>query len=562
MKTMLLSEIVSRLTNALGKKTYNELLRATQDPLAHNTAFLLEHLKENRDTEFGRKYNFKDIDSIEKYKAAVPLLTYDDFSVYIDRMKKDEFNLLTKEIPMFYAQTSGSIGNPKLIPVMGKTTNIIFKNYLTSRYRTAHLYKIAKTGYGRTLFVISYVDIKTLPNGIKTGDIAGFSLLRLRRFWKMYTTPACSVFANEFHDFYYVHARFALIERNLTCITSAYMTETYELIKYIIAHQDMLLNDIEKGIINDDVKLPDHIRSELKTLVKPDAARAKELRQILKSGDYKGILKKIWPKLLLINAIGSASFQPYTERVMEYTGDEVAFFHLVYAASEGHMGTATDVNSMKYSLLPHKMFYEFIPEEEMNKPNPETLTIDQLESGKEYEIVLTNLSGFYRYRINDVVKVVGFLNKTPQVCFSYRRNQLINMASEKTTNAQLESAVNECAKHFGCHFTEFAVYPDLRCGKGHYTLLLETDNRELKHNAEKVAEVMHQKLLEANPEIEFIQNEGMLGATEVLFVQPQTFALYKDLQVFRGASRNQVKPVRIIDTPEKENFFFALLDKE
>ena len=73
---------------------------------------------------------------------------------------------------------------------------------------------------------------------------------------------------------------------------------------------------------------------------------------------------------------------------------------------------------------------------------------------------------------------------------------------------------------------------------------------------------MHQKLCEANPDLLFAQDEGLLGMTEVTFVQPQTFALYKDLMIMRGASRNQTKPVRLIDTPEKENFFFTLLDEE
>ena len=558
----MLGEIIGRITTKKGKRAYEELIKATLDPLEQNKTFLLAHLRENQDTEIGKKYNFKDIDSIEKYKSTVPLLTYDDFSVYIDRMKKDEFNLLSKEPPKYYCTTSGSIGNPKMIPVSGSTAEIVLENYLISRWRVAPLYKSAKIGFGRTLLVFSYVDVKTLANGIKVGDIAGFTMEKLQGiFHHMYTTPACSVFANEFHDFHYVHARFGLIAKDITCISSAYMTESYEQINYIIKNHESLIDDIEKGIINEDAKIPGHLRDKLKKLVKPDPKRAQELREIFKSNDYKGILKKIWPKLILVNAIGSASFQPYSERVKEFAGDGVEFFHLVYAASEGQMGTATDVNEMKYCLLPHKMFYEFIPPEEMDNPNPKTLTIDQIEMGKEYEIVLTNVSGFYRYRINDVIKVVGFMNKTPQVVFSYRRNQLINMAAEKTTFAHLESATKACADELGCHITEFAVYPDLRSSTGHYTVVIETDNPILKNEAERVSEVMDRKLKEANPEIEFMQGEGNLGAAKVEFAQPQTFALYRELRIHRGASINQVKPVRTIDTPEKEKFFFTLIDK-
>jgi hypothetical protein len=402
-----------------------------------------------------------------------------------------------------------------------------------------------------------------LPCGVKSGDIGGMTVYKARYIFNtMFTTPACSVFANQFHDFFYVHVRFALTERDLHCIGAEYMTEVLEFINYLIANQDILLDDIEKGTINEKIKIPASIKSSLLKHIRPQPELARELRAIFKTDDYRGILKKIWPKLLVISAIGSAAFQPHTERVQMYVGDEVVFFHLAYAASEGQLGVVTEINSTKYVLLPHLMFYEFIPVAEMDKPDPQTLTLDQVELGKEYEIVITNLSGFYRYRINDVVKVVGFWNKTPQICFLYRKDQLINMAAEKTTYAQLESAVSECGKALGCHITEYAVFPDLRSGKGHYTLLIETDDPALKHDAKRVAEVMHQKLCEANPDIPFAQNKGLLGMTEVMFMQPQTFDLYRNLQIMRGASCNQIKPIRLIDTPEKEQFFFARLDKE
>ena len=560
---MLLQTLGMRYIHMVGKMTYKKLERASQNPLAWNTAFLLARLKENANTEIGKKYNFKAVDSIEKFKAAVPLLTYDDYSDYIDRMKKGERNVLTKKAPACYAQTSGSIGNPKLIPVSDEAVAVIMNNEYLAHHCMAPLYKNSGAGYARSLLIISYVDVKTLPSGVKTGDIASMTIYKIKPFFSaMFTTPSCSVFANEFHDFFYAHARFSLIEKNLPCIGAAYMTDVFEFINYIIAHQDILFDDIEKGTIHENIKISASIRSALQKRITPDPARARELRAIFATGGHSGILKRIWPKLLLISAVGSASFQPYMERVQEYAGDGVAFYHSFYAASEGQMGMVTEMNSTKYNLLPHLMFYEFIPAEEMDKVNPETLTIDQLELGKEYEIVITNLSGLYRYRINDVVKVVGFLNKTPQVCFSYRKNQLINMAAEKTTYAQLESAVRECARSLGIQITEYAVYPDLRGNKGHYTLLLEADSLAVKGDAARVADMMHQKLCEANPDIRFAQDGGLLGMTEVVFLQPQTFALHRDVMIMRGASRNQIKPVRLIDTPVKEKFFFALADKE
>ena len=76
-------------------------------------------------------------------------------------------------------------------------------------------------------------------------------------------------------------------------------------------------------------------------------------------------------------------------------------------------------------LLPWSGFYEFLPTEEEGETKP--LRMDQLEVGKEYELVVTNLSGFYRYRLGDVVRVTGYHHECPKLVVAYRKNQLISM---------------------------------------------------------------------------------------------------------------------------------------
>ena len=51
---------------------------------------------------------------------------------------------------------------------------------------------------------------------------------------------------------------------------------------------------------------------------------------------------------------------------------------------------------------------------------------------------------------------------------------------------------------------------------------------------------------------------GSLGPMEIVFLQQQTYQLYRDVMIMKGASANQLKPVRVIDSPFKEHFFFDL----
>ena len=57
-------------------------------------------------------------------------------------------------------------------------------------------------------------------------------------------------------------------------------------------------------------------------------------------------------------------------------------------------------------------FYEFVPEDQIDRPDPDVLLPHQLEEGRKYVLILTNGAGLYRYNIGDVVRVTGFVDRT------------------------------------------------------------------------------------------------------------------------------------------------------
>ena len=68
---------------------------------------------------------------------------------------------------------------------------------------------------------------------------------------------------------------------------------------------------------------------------------------------------------------------------------------------------------------------------------------EEVEVGGLYELLVTTLSGLYRYRIGDVVRVVRFHNSCPVIEFQYRQGQILNMRSEKTTETMMYEALNK-----------------------------------------------------------------------------------------------------------------------
>ncbi|XP_037085679.1 probable indole-3-acetic acid-amido synthetase GH3.12 [Pollicipes pollicipes] len=73
------------------------------------------------------------------------------------------------------------------------------------------------------------------------------------------------------------------------------------------------------------------------------------------------------------------------------------------------------------------------------------LLADQVRVGAEYELVVTNATGLYRYRIGDVVRVCGFHNQAPVVEFRYRAGQLLSVKGEKVSERALFKAMEAAA---------------------------------------------------------------------------------------------------------------------
>jgi hypothetical protein len=50
-----------------------------------------------------------------------------------------------------------------------------------------------------------------------------------------------------------------------------------------------------------------------------------------------------------------------------------------------------------------------------------------------------------------------------------------------------------------------------------------------------------------------------MGRPRIVFLQKETFRLYREMKMYKyGISEIQLKPVRVLDTPELVKFFSAL----
>ena len=227
------------------------------------------------------------------------------------------------------------------------------------------------------------------------------------------------------------------------------------------------------------------------------------------------------------------------------------------------MAAARHMGDESFVLIPDGGFYEFLPVSGKDKnisdaDKTRTLNIDELEVGEDYRIIVTNLSGFYRYQLHDVVRVTGYYNEAPMLRFVYRENQLISIEGEKTNEEELRWAMEKFYLETRIQVIDYSIYADTGTSPGHYVLLVEPGEIVPKEQLAYCRDVMEEKLMQSNPSYGDKIRNGVLGKMELVFLQQQTYQLYRDVEIMRGASPNQLKPARVIDTPQKHKFFFGL----
>ena len=233
---------------------------------------------------------------------------------------------------------------------------------------------------------------------------------------------------------------------------------------YLERNWELLCDDIEKGVIDPSVRITPELRAEYSKKLKPDPERAEELRREFLKGFDDPIAPRIWPRLCWVYGMVSSTLQIYGERLRRYIGPDIPLHNMGYGAAEGFFAMATELDADDYVLLPHCIFFEFIPVDE-NDPdaqeeNPQTLLLDELEVGKKYEVVITNFSGLYRYRMFDVIRVTRMHHGTPQVEFLYRRNLSMNVANEKMTTDMADEALRRAAEALGLTLEGYSLFDD------------------------------------------------------------------------------------------------------
>ncbi|QZT35803.1 GH3 auxin-responsive promoter family protein [Halosquirtibacter xylanolyticus] len=351
-------------------------------------------------TIWGETYGYGSMNSHIQYKSRVPLQCYEDIKPYVERIIKGEENVLWSGKTRWFAKSSGTTqSKSKFIPITADSLEECHyraaKDIQSIYFRSNPQNNVLG---GKTLTLGGSHKVSSLNNNSSVGDLSAVMIENLPFWTDLYRTPAREVTLTEAFD----KKVAAIIEHSLDEDVTAFAGVPSW---YLVLFHKIL----ETTGAND--------------------------------------LNEIWPNLELF-VHGGISFSPYKEQYKKLIPSSNMHYLETYNASEGFFAIQ-DVLSRDDMLLMLDLgiFYEFIPMDQFNGTNSDTITLGDVEKDKNYAIVISTNGGLWRYIIGDTIK---FTSTHPyRIKVTGRTSHFMNAFGEEII---IENALR--ALEIACRVTE------------------------------------------------------------------------------------------------------------
>ncbi len=376
-------------------------------------------------TAFGQDHGFRDIRTHQDFQKQVPIRDYEDLKPYVERVLHGDSDILWPGKPAYFAKTSGTTSGTKYIPISKESV----PNHITSA-RNALLSYVHETGKaafldGGLIFLSGSPELDEKA-GIKTGRLSGIVNHHVPAYLRTNQKPS-------------------------------YATN--------------IMDDWEKKL---DKIIDETLQADM-TLISgiPPWAQMYFDRIVARTGKK---IKEVFPHFSMF-VYGGVNFEPYRAKLFDTIGKKIDSIE-TYPASEGFIAYQ---DSQRHEgllmLLNSGIFFEFIPTEEFFQEKPRRLSIEEVELGKNYAVIINSNAGLWGYSIGDTVK---FVSKDPyRLVVTGRIKHFISAFGEHVIGEEVEKAMKfTCEKFPEVELVEFTVAPNVAPSEGmpHHEWLIEFSN--------------------------------------------------------------------------------------
>ncbi|MFN0197179.1 MAG: GH3 auxin-responsive promoter family protein [Planctomycetaceae bacterium] len=461
----------------------------------------------NEESRFSRERGLSARLTPDEYRRQMPVVDGDFYRPYVEQLRQgDRAALLgSSQKLMMFALTSGTTAESKYIPITDR--------FLSDYRRGWQIWGLhafddhPRLHYLNIFQLTSDHDQFRTPGGTPCGNISGLVSTIQSRFVKtLYTLPLEIAKIHHGQTKYYTALRLGLADRYVGVLMTANPSTLVRIAQLADRQKSSLIRDLFDGTLtipHDDAISPENglrvdIRQQLaRRISRPNRSRARELESIVqRTGSL--FPKDFWPRLELIAVWTGGSAGAYLHQLRQYYGEVPVRDHGL-SASEGRM-TIPFADETAAGLLDiNSHYFEFIPEAERESANPVVLEAHELEVDRNYYILLTTSSGLYRYDIRDVVRCVGFRERTPLLEFLHKGAHISNVTGEKLNESQVIAAVRSSFERLKQPLETFVLAPQWGDPPG-YRLLLESRHLPPLEIAGRIAAEVDRYLQQHNSE--------------------------------------------------------------
>jgi hypothetical protein len=486
---------------ARSRRMARRFLRRTINAGQVQHKLLLERIARHADSQFGRDHHFNEIKTPADFRRQVPIRGYTEHEPYIDRVRNGETNALFgpgTEVLMF-ALTSGTTNRPKTIPITRESLNDYREGWLIWGIQAFDAHPdMLNRGMKPILQLASDWRESYTQAGIPCGAITGLTshmqspLVRLT-----YCMPAAASRIKDIESKYYVALRNA-VHRDTGTIIAANPSTILSIVRLGDREKETLIRDIRNGTVDHKWQIPDDVRNAMRLRTGIRRKRAAKRLEAIVERTGRLLPRDYWPNLQFIANWTGGTMGAYLRNYGEYFGDKpVRDIGLI--ASEGRFTIPIENNTPAGVLDIQHHYFEFIPEEQGDAEQPDTVEATDLIEGRRYFILPTTGGGLYRYHIHDLVECVGFQGKAPVLTFLSKGAHFSSLSGEKLSEFQVVAAVNNAQKTLGLKLSSYILLPSWG-EPPYYNLLVEDNDLHPEGSEEALAREVEDQLGRLNLE--------------------------------------------------------------
>lgn len=492
-----------------------ETLTPEVEPKEAQLEVLKYLIERGRDTEFGKAYGFKKIlasDDIQKaFEDKVPYFDYHQMEEeWWYKTIEGRPNVSWPGSPDYFALSSGTTGKKsKRIPVTEEMITAIRDAGIKQVEALANFDLPAEFFEKEMMMLGSSTDLEENNNRLE-GEISGISAANIPSWFRGYYKPGEDIAK--------------------------------------IDDWDERVEEIAERAKDWDIAGLSGIPSWMEMMMQ-------------KVIEYHGVkdIHDVWPSLQVYTS-GGVAFSAYEKSFNKLLKHPITVID-TYLASEGFIAfqERPETDAMKL-VLDNGIYFEFMPFEpeyiledgSLDQKAP-VLSIDEVEKDKDYVLLISTVSGAWRYLIGDTIAFTDVARA--EIKITGRTKFFLNVVGSQLSVSKMDAALRELETKYDVEIPEFTLAATRINEEFHHHWYLGIDDSAL--NEEEIANTLDVLLSEANNNYKVARTKALKGV-KVTIVPTNVFTEWNGHQKKKGG---QVKMARVMSEEkfkEWEDFVFSI----